>query len=70
MPNNSEINGTPQKCDCCGTETLAILFPQRGILEIQDRRHGVKHRRTFTLREIVYALDPGCTSITFCTGTV
>lgn len=33
--------GIPLKCDCCGTVTLAMQYPDRIV--IKAIRHGVQH---------------------------
>ena len=41
---------TKIKCDCCETETLAVV--RDGKLIIIDKRHGRKHMVVLTLEEI------------------
>ena len=38
---NAEDGGWMVKCDGCGRETLAEVFPDR--LVVYDRRHGQRH---------------------------
>ena len=54
--------GTAQKCGCCGQEILAMLHPQKGLLEIHDRRHGTTHKLILTLSNLVSVLDPNGTT--------
>lgn len=56
------MTGTFLKCDCHGTETLAMGKPQEGVLEVRDRRHGTSHGLSRTLPELVRMLDPKGTS--------
>lgn len=43
------------KCDCCGTETMAEVQPDRII--IMDRRHGKKHIAVITRDEIMEKMN-------------
>ena len=55
---NGTKPGTAQKCDCCGKETLAYGLPDKGVIEIRDRRHGTHHIKALSLTEVVTMLDP------------
>ena len=57
--------GTVLKCDCCGTETLAVSRPEQGLVEIRDRRHGTNHSVARTLTQLVRMLDPQGTTVQF-----
>jgi hypothetical protein len=59
----------PQKCGCCGSQTLAATKTIDGttVLHVEDWRHGSIHHRKFSLADLVLLLDPFGTSFTAST---